>query len=426
MNKAPVKILVVDDEPDLELLVMQKFRRRIRAGELDFAFARDGIEAIESLSDYPDIQVVITDIRMPRMDGLSLLAGLKRFTRLLRAVVVSAYGDMQNIRAAMNLGAYDFVTKPIDFQYLEKTIDKTIEDITRISEVDLKRRTAERAQLALSHYVSPNLASHLADHPDDIELGGERRELSFVCTDMASYTPFIENSEATTAVAVMNEYISGLCEIVLRHDGTIDTVVGDALVAMFGAPVSQPDHAQRALACALELDEFATAFQQSKNSQGLDVGTTRIGVHTGPAVVGNLGGDVYFHYTAQGDAIVTAARLENANKHLGTRICVSEATVSQIHEFSGRPVGELRLKGRNNAIRAFEPAHHYPAAHIDAYRRAYTLMDEHAPEATRAFAALVGAQEDDALSRFHLQRLLSGRQGVEVDIAMLEQTANSV
>lgn len=420
MNTAPVRILVVDDEPDLELLVTQKFRRRIHAGELEFAFARDGVEAVETLAENPDIQVVVTDIRMPRMDGLSLLARLKRFSRLLRAVVVSAYGDMQNIRAAMNLGAYDFVTKPIDFQDLEKTIDKTIDDIARISEVELQRRAAERAQLALSHYVSPNLASHLAEHPDDIELGGERRELSFVCTDMASYTPFIENNEATTAVAVMNEYISGLCAIVLRHDGTIDTVVGDALIAMFGAPVSQPDHAQRALACALELDEFATAFQRAKTSQGLDIGTTRIGVHTGSAVVGNLGGDVYFHYTAQGDAIVTAARLESANKHLGTRICVSEATVDQIQEFSGRPVGELRLKGRNRAIRAFEPTHHYPHAHIEAYREAYALMAAHAPEATRAFAALVGAQEEDALSRFHLQRLLSGRQGVEVDLAIAE------
>lgn len=412
----PAKILVVDDEPDLELLVTQKFRRKIKSGELVFCFARDGLEAIETLASDPDIIVVLTDIRMPRMDGLSLLAKLKKLSRLLRTVVVSAYGDMQNIRTAMNLGAYDFVTKPIDFMDLETTIDKTIGDVNAIREMEQKRQEAERAQTALSHYVSPNLATHLAKHPERIELGGERRELSFVCTDMADYTPFIENSDPTLSVSVMNEYISGLCSIILKHEGTIDTVVGDAVIAMFSAPVVQPDHAKRALNCARDLDIFATDFCNRKNAEGIDIGSTRIGVHTGKAVVGNVGGDMYFHYTAQGDAIVTAVRLENANKHLGTRICVSEATAEKVPEFSGRPVGNLLLKGKHIGIKAFELSSGYSEAHNQAYIAAFEMLNNNDPGAIKALAALVGDSGEDSLAKFHLQRLLAGEHGSTVDL----------
>ena len=109
-----VKILVVDDEPDLELLVRQKFRRHIRDKEFEFIFARHGGEALEHLQADPDIELVLTDINMPVMDGLTLLAQLGDLNPYLKAVIISAYGDMENIRTAMNLGAFDFLTKPID------------------------------------------------------------------------------------------------------------------------------------------------------------------------------------------------------------------------------------------------------------------------------------------------------------------------
>ena len=122
-------ILVVDDEPDLELLVSHKFRRQIRDGEYNFLFAGDGEEALSTLKEAPDIDLVLSDINMPRMDGLTLLQRLKDLEGDLKAVIVSAYGDMANIRAAMNLGAFDFVTKPIEFDDLEVTIKKTLDDL---------------------------------------------------------------------------------------------------------------------------------------------------------------------------------------------------------------------------------------------------------------------------------------------------------
>ncbi|MCY3646411.1 MAG: SpoIIE family protein phosphatase [Dehalococcoidia bacterium] len=123
------KILVVDDEPDLEPLVLQRMRRHIRRGRYEFVFAHNGIEALEELEADPSIDMVVSDINMPRMDGLTLLEQIPNVSPDIRAIIVSAYGDMENIRTAMNRGAFDFVTKPVDFDDLQFTIDRTLEHI---------------------------------------------------------------------------------------------------------------------------------------------------------------------------------------------------------------------------------------------------------------------------------------------------------
>jgi DNA-binding NtrC family response regulator len=122
-------ILVVDDEPDLECLVLQNFRGQIRDGAVTFVFAHDGIEALQSIEQHPDVDMVMSDINMPRMDGLTLLQKLQEADDKKSTIIVSAYGDMINIRTAMNRGAFDFLTKPIDFADLELTIDKTIRHV---------------------------------------------------------------------------------------------------------------------------------------------------------------------------------------------------------------------------------------------------------------------------------------------------------
>lgn len=416
----PAKILVVDDEPDLELLVRQKFRRRIRDGDYVFLFAGDGEEALAALAAEPDVDVVLSDINMPRMDGLTLLGRLQENSSgTLRALIVSAYGDMKNIRTAMNRGAFDFITKPIDFDDLEITIAKTLADLNILRESDRRRAKAERARTNLARYFSPNLASHLAEHPDTLELRGERRELTFLFTDLADFTPLAETLDPAIIVEVMNAYIGGLSRIVFAHGGTIDTVVGDAIHAMFGAPVEQPDHAARAVACAFDLDRFAKEFAAQKQAMGLPIGLTRIGVHSGPATVGNFGGDAFFHYTAHGDAINTAARLENANKHLGTRLCVSGDTVAAIEGFVGRPIGTLVLKGKDTVIRAFEPIDGDVMGEdaVAAYLAAFAQLEGGDPGAVQSFAALVGRDGHDPLARFHLKRLLAGATGSRIVIA---------
>jgi len=410
------QILVVDDEPDLEALVLQRFRHQIRDGAVSFLFARDGVEALAALKANGGIDLVVTDINMPRMDGLSLLQRLQEGEEKLSTIIVSAYGDMINIRTAMNRGAFDFVTKPIDFADLETTIAKTLRHIEILRQARQRQATAERAYASLSRYFSPNLAQRLASDTDSIDLSGQRREIATLFTDIESFTALVETLEPGVLGPLLNEYLTGMTDIVFAHDGTVAKIVGDALHVLFGAPGEQPDQAHRAVACALALDAYAETFRNQCSQKGVGLGLTRIGVHAGPAIVGNFGGERFFDYTAYGDTINVAARLEAANKPLGTRICVSAMLASRVDNFKGRPVGDLILRGKTEALRAFEPlrAEFFESPATSSYLDAFKKLEKEDPSAMAAFAAHVGKQPDDQLASFHLKRLLNGQTGTRI------------
>src|SRR5690349_3019590 len=341
------QILVVDDEPDLEALVLQKFRHQIRDGSITFLFARDGVDALAALKAHGNVDLVVTDINMPRMDGLSLLEKLQEGEGHISTIIVSAYGDMTNIRTAMNRGAFDFVTKPIEFLDLETTIAKTIRHIGLLREARERQAQAERAYASLSRYFSPNIAQRLVHDTDSLDLGGQRREIASLFTDIESFTGLVETLEPTVLGPLLNEYLTGMTDIVFAQDGTVAKIVGDALHVLFGAPGEQPDHAARAVACALSLDEFAETFRERCKKKGIVLGITRIGVHAGPAIVGNFGGGRFFDYTAYGDTVNDAAGLESANKSLGTHVCVSSMLAEKVKDFCGRPIGDLLLRGKS-------------------------------------------------------------------------------
>jgi adenylate cyclase len=410
------QILVVDDEPDMKALVLQKFRHQIRDGAIDFLFAGDGVEALAMLKANGDINMVVADINMPRMDGLTLLQKLSESSGNISTIIVSAYGDMSNIRTAMNRGAFDFVTKPIDFADLEKTIAKTVRHVEVLQEARRRQAAAERAYASLSRYFSPNLAQRLAADVDAIDLGGQRREIATLFSDVAGFTELVETLEPGLLGPLLNDYLTGMTDIVFTHDGTVAKIVGDALHVLFGAPGEQPDHANRAVACALAMDQYAKRFCERWRQKGVALGITRIGTHAGPAIVGNFGGGRFFDYTAYGDTVNVASRLEAANKQLGTRVLVSAALAGLVRDFRGRPVGDLVLRGRTETIRAFEPFHgdqcDDPAA--ESYQKAFALLENADPHAMAAFAAHVGNYPSDQLAGFHLKRLLAGTTGTEI------------
>lgn len=178
----PHKILVVDDEPDLELLVRQKFRKQIRDKEFEFFFAHDGAVALEKIRQEPEIDVVLSDINMPVMDGLTLLSRLNESNRNLKTVIVSAYGDMQNIRTAMNRGAFDFLTKPIDFQDFETTIHKTVEE-----SLALRQGARAREQLtAIQHELGIAAQIQQSMLPKVFPAFPDRHEFSLYATMFAA------------------------------------------------------------------------------------------------------------------------------------------------------------------------------------------------------------------------------------------------
>lgn len=153
-STTPAKILVVDDELDLERLIRQRFRRQIRDKSLDFLFAADGVAALECLQQNPSVDMVLTDINMPHMDGLTFLAKLSALNQSVRAVVISAYSDMPNIRRAMNWGAFDFLTKPIDFQDLEVTIQKTLDSVRQARQAQQQMQQTQQALFHAAYHDS--------------------------------------------------------------------------------------------------------------------------------------------------------------------------------------------------------------------------------------------------------------------------------
>src|SRR3954463_9883672 len=397
-------ILVVDDEPDLEALVLQKFRRQIREGGMAFVFAHDGIEALASIEQHPHVDMVVSDINMPRMDGLSLLAKLQEHEDKKSTIIVSAYGDMSNIRTAMNRGAFDFLTKPIDFGDLEMTIEKTIRHVEMIRETRRRQAEAERAHASLSRYFSPQIASRLASDNEANGMEVHWREVATIFTDITSFTSLVETAAPEVLGALLNEYVGGMTDVVFAHEGTVAKIIGDAIQILFNAPGDQPDYATRAVACAHDLDTWAQGFCARWKSQGVNFGVTRIGVHAGPALVGNFGGSRFFDYTAYGDTVNIAARLEGANKALGTRICVSAAVADGADAFQGRPVGDLVLRGRSEPLRTYEPLspETFKAQATAQYAQAFDKLRAGDGAAMPAFAALVGTHADDALAGFHL------------------------
>lgn len=265
---------------------------------------------------------------------------------------------------------------------------------------------------AFARYVSPNRVSYLVEHREAMELGGQRQDCSFIFTDLAGFTTLMEGMDPAEAVALLNAYLDHMVAIAFRHEGTLDRIVGDAVAIMFSAPVPQADHRARALACALEMDAFATRYASDLQAKGIAFGHTRIGVHSGEVIVGNFGGSTMFDYRALGDPVNTAARLESVNKHLGTRICVSGDTLDGCPQAPARRVGRLVLKGKSKALAVFEPLQGRDTggyAPLTSYEAAYEhLVQGQHVTAVQAFNTLAEQYPHDPLVILHHLRLDAG------------------
>ena len=307
---ASAKILAVDDEPDFEFLIRQRFRRQIRDEEFAFRFAHHGEEALSALDAEPDIDLMLLDINMPVMDGLTLLSELSERQSAVRAIIVSAYGDMANLRTAMNRGAFDFVTKPVDLSDLEITVRKALANIAKLREIDRLRQAAERARNNLSRYFSPNIVELLA--AQDEPLGAVRREtVAVLFADIVGFTRMAETMAPEAVMAMLREFHARMTAQIFACGGTVDKYMGDAIVAVFGVPHASSKDAASALdlrrkdaRCARELESRSRAAVQRAGSRSASASTT------GPAVVGDVGSEHSMSFTVIGDTVNTAERLQ--------------------------------------------------------------------------------------------------------------------
>ena len=276
-----------------------------------------------------------------------------------------------------------------------------------------RRRLAEKRfiESAFSRYVSPAVLAEIQADPAKLRLGGERRELTFVFTDIAGFTTLSERLPPDRVAALLNHYLDGMSAIVLEHSGTIDKFIGDAVVALFGAPVAHEDDPDRAVSCALAMDAFATRFRAEHADVGF--GITRIGVNSGPAVVGNFGGAARFDYTAIGDTVNAAARLEGLNKYLGSRVAVGGETVARCRCHRFLPVAEVVLKGKHEMIPVFLPLPpEVEEGFAEAWRAVYALIAAKDPRAGAELAAFSERWPGAPVVALHLIRQAHGDTGV--------------
>ena len=279
-----------------------------------------------------------------------------------------------------------------------------------------ERKQRQFVQGAFGRYVSPEVVKQLMDDPSILQVTGSRREATFIFTDIAGFTTLSEALSPERLSEVLNDYLDGACKIVLDHEGTIDKFIGDAIMSIFNAPLDQPDHAARAVRCALELDAYAEAFRIRCNAEGVPIGVTRIGVHCGDSIIGNFGSTQRMDFTALGDTVNTAARTEGVNKYFGTRICCTQTVVDKAPSQSFRPVGDVVLKGKIEAVTLYNPV---SAAEVNSglladYLAAYGVMATGDPGALSAFRELEKAHVKDPLALFHITRLESGIVGSRI------------
>ena len=264
---------------------------------------------------------------------------------------------------------------------------------------------------AFSQYVNPTIVQTIIDQPATLKLGGERRHITCICTDVQDFTQFSENLEPEQVATALNQYFSKICELFAEYEATIDKLVGDFVVGFFGAPISQSHQADRAIGLALAIDRFSEQFRKQMNDSGQTFGATRIGVHSGPAIVGNFGGEKFFDYTAIGDTVNTAARLEGANKSLGTRICISKTVASGAAETRKlRPSANIRLIGKAESLKVFEPLHPQDISSdvLDRYLEAYEAMRSGNAKSKELFERLGELAPADRLITYHCKRLQAG------------------
>lgn len=270
-------------------------------------------------------------------------------------------------------------------------------------------RQREYIQSMFARYVSPAVVDQLVANPAAARITGERREATFIFTDIANFTGLTERLDPQVHAHMLNRYLNGACDIILRHGGTIDKFIGDAIMVIFNAPLEQPDHAVRAVKCALELDEFAEIFRNDRNREGIPLGITRIGIHSGVATIGNFGSDARTEFTALGDAVNIASRVEGANKTFGTRICCTGAVVEQCHGLEFLPVGEVVLRGKSQPVALWLPVTSDTGAEFASqYKSAFSQLSAGDQNVRRKFAKLAEQKPGDPLVAYHLRRMEAG------------------
>lgn len=340
--------MIVDDEPDFEQLIRQKFRRQIREQQYEFIFAQNGKDALDKLADNPEVDVIFSDINMPIMDGLTLLAKLNEKNPLLKTVIVSAYGDMENIRMAMNRGAFDFICKPIQFDDLEQTLLKILKHAEQIKETV----KAIKENNILRMYVDDSVLQFMTRKEYESTLMvNETINATIVFMDICGFTAISEKESANFVVNLINKYFDLMVKEVIAQGGYIDKFLGDAVMAVFRGDY----HLDRAIEASLAVHRAIESQSENLSNQKSYLPKVSIGINSGEMISGNIGSAALkrLDFTVIGDVVNTAQRLQSAAQ--AGQIIISKTIYEKVKDsFNCQMLGDIAVKNKTNPITIYE------------------------------------------------------------------------
>ncbi|MET0588733.1 MAG: adenylate/guanylate cyclase domain-containing protein [Novosphingobium sp.] len=272
------------------------------------------------------------------------------------------------------------------------------------------------AQSALGRYLPRDIAQEIIDNPEKLTLSGSKQQLYILFSDLEGFTQLSHDLPPEKVAKLLNEYLDKLSAVVLEHGGVIDKYVGDAIVAFWGAPIARPDDGRRAALAGYALWQAGERFRKQSDPSLPPIGKTRVGLHYGEAVVGNFGGERRIQYTALGDAMNTASRLEAANKALGSSVMASREFAEKSQLKWWRPMGRVILRGRARAVDLYEPAPDFPAKDREALSAAVALIDTDSNAAAATIEQLIAEHPTDKALQNLLARTRNLGEGNAYDL----------
>ena len=347
-------LLVVDDNELNRDMLSRRLERRGYIVET----AEDGHQALEMI-DKGDFDLVLLDVMMPGISGLEVLEKLRENASPadLPVIMATAKDTSEDIVAALKLGANDYVTKPLDFPVVLARVQSALslkhatDEIQRLAEHLEKHNVFIRN--TFGRYLSDEIVESLLEKPEGLALGGERRQVTILMSDLRGFTALSERVPPEVVVKILNNYLGEMAEIIISYRGTIDEFIGDAVLVIFGAPVQRPDDAQRAVACAAAMQlamEKVNAFNTERDLPAVEMG---IAVHTGEVVVGNIGSQKRAKYGVVGTTVNLTSRIETYT--IGGQVLVSQATLDAAGDVVDVGAKTLvKAKGAKEPIPAYD------------------------------------------------------------------------
>jgi adenylate cyclase len=336
-----MKILVAEDNRENLELIFDV----LKIGKYEVIKTLDGISALEQTkTQSPDL--IILDVSMPGMSGFEVLQALKSDEQLslIPVIMLTAISDIDNRVKGINMGAEDYLSKPFSPKELLARVERALK-AKQLRDETVQQR--EQVRLTFERFVDPKIVEQLLKDPLKLQLGGKTQIVTILFADLEGFTALAENHEPERVLQILNSYHALIVKILVKYGGIVDKFVGDCVMALFNTPNEQPDHIARAVKTALHIqDELHWFHQKLEPDYRLKI---NFGIHSGKAVVGTVGTDKHMNFTAIGDTVNIAARLQEMAKE--GQILVTQEVYDDVQNFVvGHERGSMKVKGRSEAI----------------------------------------------------------------------------